>query len=323
LERGVTGVLLADIGGTNVRFAVLRGGTLGTIAHMQVADYPHFADALKAFLAACGEQGLIRHATFGVAGVVEGERCSLTNNSWIIDGRELRESFGFDQVLMVNDFAAVAWSLPQLAPGDLRRIGGGEPKPDAPMAVLGAGTGLGIAAYVPVGHGATVLHSEGGHAALASGSLREDAVIARLRQRFGHVSAERVLSGHGFENLYQAIAALDSLIVPERDAAAIVAAARAGGCVASIAARETFCSIFGAVAGDFALAFGARGGMYIAGGIAAHLRDYLPRSQFRARFDAKGRMSRYVEAIPVYLILHEDPAFLGLRALATRQAWVS
>jgi glucokinase len=205
----------------------------------------------------------------------------------------------------------------------VRQIGGGQPKPRAPMVVLGAGTGLGVAAHVPVGQGAAVLHSEGGHAALASSSPREDAIIAALRKQFGHVSAERALSGHGLENLYRAIAALDDATVPERGAAAIVEAALAGLCPTSLAALEAFSAFFGTVAGDFALAFGAQGGVYIAGGIAAHLRNYLPGSQFRVRFDAKGRMSRYVAAIPVYLILHEDPAFLGLRSLAARQASVS
>jgi glucokinase len=186
------------------------------------------------------------------------------------------------------------------------------------MLVIGPGTGLGVAAYVGAGQGEVVLHSEGGHTSLASGSLREDAIIASLRRQFGHVSAERALSGPGLENLYRAVAELDSLTVPERTAAAIVETALAGGCTACSSALDTFCALFGAVAGDFALGFGAQGGVYIAGGIAAHLREQLPRSQFRARFDAKGRMSRYVASIPVYLIRHEDPAFLGLKALAVR-----
>ena len=315
-DRGSAGFVLADVGGTNVRFAELRDGVLGPVAHMAVADHLEFSDVLAAFMAGRADRALPRHAILGVAGVVEGDRCALTNNSWIIDAQEVRKRFGFEHVRMVNDFEAVAWSLPQLRPGDVRRIGGGEPKPLAPMVVLGAGTGLGVAAYVPVGQGATVLHSEGGHATLAGGSPREDAIIATLRQKFGHVSVERVLSGQGLENLYWAIAALDKVTVAERGAAAIVEAALGGGCATCAGALEIFCAVFGVVAGDFALLFGAQGGVYIAGGIAGHLRDYLPRSQFRARFDAKGKMSRYVEAIPAYQILHEDPAFLGLRALA-------
>lgn len=315
---GSAGVVLADVGGTNVRLAELRDGVLGPVAHMLVADHLQFADVLAAFMAGRADTKSILHAIIGVAGVVEGDRCALTNNSWIIDARELRERFGFAHVQLVNDFEAVAWALPRLGPRHVRRIGGGEPKPLAPMAVLGAGTGLGVAAYVPVGQGASVVRSEGGHTALASGSPREDAIIGTLRNQFGYVSAERALSGPGLENLYGVIASVDSSTVPVRDAAAIVEAALTGACATSTATLDTFCALFGAVAGDFALAFGAQGGVYIAGGIAAHLRDYLPRSEFRARFDAKGKMSRYVQAIPVYLILHDDPAFLGLGALAMR-----
>jgi len=320
-DRGSASIVLADVGGTNVRFAVLRGGALGPIAHMAVADHRQFGDALAAFMTQLADRASIRHALLAVAGVVEGERCALTNYPWIVDADELRQRFGFSHVHMVNDFEAVAWSLPGLPPADLRRIGGGEPKPSAPMVVLGPGTGLGVAAYVPAKPGALVLHSEGGHATLPGGSLREDAIIAKLRQEFGHVSAERVLSGPGLENLYRTIAALKSLTVPQRGAAEISQAALAGGCAASGAALETFCALLGAVAGDLALAFGAQGGVYVAGGIAARLREYLPRSQFRTRFDAKGRMSPYARAIPAYLILREDPAFLGLQALAAQRAW--
>jgi glucokinase len=315
------GVVLADVGGTNVRFAVLRDGALGPVAHLAVADHRQFGDGLAAFMARRADRRSIRRALLGVAGVVEGERCALTNNTWVVDADELRARFGFTDIHIVNDFEAVAWSLPRFSSDDLRMIGGGERKPFAPMVVLGPGTGLGVAAYVPGARGAFVVHSEGGHATLPGGSLREDAIIEKLRQQFGHVSAERVLSGDGLKNLYHAIASLESLTVPERSAAEITQAALAGGCATSRDALETFCALLGAVAGNFALGFGAQGGVFIAGGIVAHLRDYLPQSQFRSRFDAKGRMSRYLEAIPVYLILHEDPAFIGLQSLAAQRAW--
>jgi glucokinase len=149
--------------------------------------------------------------------------------------------------------------------------------------------------------------------------LREDAIIETLRQRFGHVSAERVLSGHGLENLYHAIASVEALALPERNATEITQAAVAGSCATSRAALDMFCALLGEVAGNFALSFCAQGGVFIGGGIVPHMRDYLPRSQFRSRFEAKGRMSHYVEPIPVYLILHDDPAFLGLRSLVARR----
>ena len=313
-------VVLADVGGTNVRFALLTGGALGPIAHMAVRDHQRFSDALAAFMARQTERAAIRSAIFAVAGVVAQDRCALTNNPWIVDAAELRARFGFTGINIINDFEAIAWSLPHLTRNDLRTVGGGEPAADAPMVVLGPGTGLGVAAYVPGENSGFVLRSEGGHATAPSGSPREDAIIESLRQRFGHVSAERVLSGHGLENLYRAIAAIDSMTVPERTAAEITQTAVAGGCAASRAALDTFCAMLGEVAGNFALGFGAQGGVFIAGGIVSHIRDDLPQSQFRARFEAKGRMRDYVAAIPVYLILHDDPAFVGLQALAGRLA---
>lgn len=308
--------ILGDIGGTNVRFAVLTDGELGPIERMAVHDYAHFADALAAFLARQTDKAAIRGAVFGAAGVVDGDRCALTNNPWVVDAAELRVRFGLTRVHIVNDFEALAWSLPHLTSDDVTKIGGGAPLVEAPMLVLGPGTGLGVAVHVPRENGAWVLHSEGGHATLPSGSQREDAIIDKLRHQFGHVSAERVLSGPGLENLYRVIGSIDASSAPERGATAITQAALEGTCATSRAVLDTFCAMLGDVAGNFALSFGAQGGVFIAGGIVPHIGDYFTRSQFRTRFDAKGRMRRYVETIPVYLILHADPAFIGLRFLA-------
>lgn len=310
--------LLADVGGTNVRFAVLKGGILGPITHLKAADYGKFADALDAFLASRDDRSPIPAAILGVAGVVEGERCALTNNPWVVAGGELSARFGFSRVRVINDFEALAWSLPRLNVGDVSKIGGSTVRARAPMIVLGPGTGLGVAAYVPDDRGDLVIRSEGGHATLSSSSPTEDAIIAKLRLQFGHASAERALSGDGLKNLYHAIVELESLQVPERSAAEITDAAIAGRCAASRTALDIFCSLLGGLAGNLALSFGAAGGVYVAGGIVSHMRDYLPKSQFRARFEAKGRFARYLKEIPVYLILHDDPAFLGLQALAAR-----
>lgn len=306
-------MLLADIGGTNARFAVLSGAECGPVAHIAVAGHARFADALAHYLRET--KGRLDAAVLAVAGVVAAGRCALTNNPWVIDAAELCAEFGFGSVRLVNDFEAIAWALPHLSGGHLYRIGGGDAAKDAPMAVLGPGTGLGVAAFVPYA-GGLVLCSEGGHATLPVTSSREEAVIAQLRQRFGHVSAERALSGPGLENLYNAIAALDGVTVPARDAAAISRAACAGECAVSRAALDMFCALLGDVAGNVALTFGARGGVYIAGGIVPRLHDELTRSAFRTRFESKGRMRSYVEPIPVSVVMHEDPAFLGLQGLA-------
>jgi glucokinase len=319
-KRGKSeGVVLGDVGGTNARFAILQDGVLGRIEHLKVADYQQFADALDAFIAMRADHRMIRNALFGVAGVVERERCVMTNNPWIVSANELRDRFGLSTIHIINDFEAVAWSLPHLAENDLRKIGGREPDSAAPKVVLGPGTGLGVAAYLQTKKGNLVVRSEGGHATLPSSSALEDAIVAKLRQQFGHVSAERALSGRGLQNLYQAIASLEAQTLPELSAIEITRAAAGGNGGLSRVTVDIFCALLGSVAGNLALSFGAQGGVYIAGGIAPHLRDYLPVSQFRSRFEAKGRLTPYLASIPTYLILHDDPAFVGLQWLALQQ----
>ncbi|MDR3469292.1 MAG: glucokinase [Xanthobacteraceae bacterium] len=315
----VADVILADVGGTNARFAVLTARGLGPVTTLAVHDYPSFADAVAALAKRHPECRAIRRAFLALAGVIDGDHCALTNSAWIVERSELCSRFGWTDVRMINDFEAVAWSLPHLSRDHLHQIGGHEPATGAPMVALGPGTGLGVAGCVPDETGDFVLRSEGGHVTVPSGSVREDAVIALLRQRLGHVSAERVVSGQGLEHLYRAIRTIDAQPAPDRTAPEITRAAVSGECTTSRAALDLFCALLGEMAGNFALSFDARGGIFIAGGIARHIVDHLSRSDFRSRFDAKGRMSRYVAPIPVYLILHDNPAFVGMQALAERQ----
>jgi glucokinase len=262
------------------------------------------------------EAGMIRAAILAAAGVVQDGRCALTNSSWVIDAAELSAACGFSAVRLLNDFEAVAWCLPHLSQDKVLQLGGEQPVVGAPLAALGPGTGLGMAVSIPYATGHLVLSSEGGHSTMAGGSPREDAVIAYLRRRFGHVSAEHVLSGNGLENLHEALAAMDNPVLPRRRAAEITRAGIEGTCPTSRAAIDMFCAMLGTVAGNLALTLGARGGIFIAGGILRHMPEYLVRSQFRARFEEKGRLSKYLEPIPAYLILDEDAAFVGLHRLA-------
>jgi glucokinase len=309
-------VLLADIGGTNARFALLASGVMGTIVHMAVSDYGTFREALDKYLGNLPEASAPRAAILAVSGAVQNGRIALTNNPWVIDATELRAVYGLSTVRLINDFEAVAWSLPVLSGDGLLQVGGGRPVEGAPLAALGPGTGLGMAVSILHATGHLVLSSEGGHSTMAGSSSREDAVIAYLRQRFGHVSAERVLSGHGLENLHEALAALDNAMLPRRSAAEITQAGIEGTCSTSRAAIDMFCAMLGTVAGNLALTLGAKGGIFVAGGIVRHMPEYFVSSPFRARFEQKGRFRKYLEAIPVFLILDEDAAFVGLRALA-------
>ncbi|EJW09336.1 Glucokinase [Rhodovulum sp. PH10] len=316
----MTAILLGDIGGTNARFALLSEGLIGPVDRHAVADYASVKDAIAAFLAsrsgASGHGTSVRGAVLAVAAPVEGERSAFTNSRWVVDAVELRAAFGLERVLLVNDFEAVSSSLPHLGPKDVLRIGGGTPLAGAPLAVLGPGTGLGVGALVPSGDGYAVVPTEGGHATLPTVTEREDAVLAEMRRRFGHVSAERALSGMGLENLYAAIAALDGAEVATRSAPDITKLALEGACPTCRAALAMFCALLGTVAGDLALMFRARGGVFVAGGIVPRFTALFADSEFRTRFEAKGRFRPYLQEIPTSVIVHPTVAFIGLSALA-------
>jgi glucokinase len=311
-------LLLGDIGATNARLALLSDGVLGPIEWFTVADFARFSDAVDAFFERHCRHVSVPEALLAVAGPVAADHCVLTNCPWTIDAAELCARFDFARVHIFNDFEAVALSLPQLTAADLYPLGGGTAVPGEPMAVLGPGTGLGVACFVPASPNSVVIASEGGHATMAASSPREDAIIDHLRGECGHVSAERVVSGIGLENLYRAIVALDRADVPQRNAAGITKVALDGSCPVARAALELFCAMLGTIAGNVALMFGARGGVYIAGGIAPRLTDFLARSEFRARFEHKGRLRTYLASIPTSVIVHPAATFLGLSSIAKR-----
>jgi glucokinase len=308
--------LLGDIGGTTARFAVLTGDTLGPINHLPVSNYRSMIDATESYLGSHPDRSRIDAAVLGVAGPVESGRCVLINSQWVIDAAELRAAFGFKSIGVINDFEAIAHALPHLSDRDVKALAPGKPSPGESMAVIGPGTGLGMAGLFRRGNLTTVIPTEGGHATLPGTTPREDAVIAHLREKFGHVSAERALSGPGLENLHAAIAAIDGISLASRTAAEITREAVDRSCPVSVAAVEMFCGMLGTVAGDVALMFRARGGVYIAGGIAPRIVDLLARSEFHARFVAKGRFQPYLESAPVAIIVDPDAAFLGLKSLA-------
>ncbi len=311
-------VLVGDVGATNARFALVSNGNLNAISTFEVAKFGQFADVLAIFLKEHCSQTQIHQAFLAIAGPVIDERVPLTNSSWVIDAGELQTGFGL-QVRIVNDFEAVALSLPSLTSTDLAQIGGGRPEVGAPMAVLGPGSGLGVACLIDHSERRVVIASEGGHATLAPTGEQEDHIMAHLRKRFGHVSAERAISGSGLENIYQAIAALEGLEIPPRNAAEITKNAFSGECQLARQSLSAFCAFLGSFAGDVALTFGARGGVYIAGGISPRILDFLVRSEFRKRFEAKRRLRNYLEAIPSYVITHPAAALIGLKSLLKQQ----
>jgi glucokinase len=316
--------LIADIGGTNVRFALVQPGRdPWAVERFRCADFSGPAEAAQAYfarLAARGEECVPRRAAFAVACPVTDDRVHLTNLAWAFSIADTRARLGLERLEVVNDFTAVALSVPCLAPGDVVAIGGGAAVDGAPVGILGPGTGLGVSALVTGTTGApTVLATEGGHVTMAATDAREAAVLAWLSRHFGHVSAERVLSGPGLVNLHRALAALAGQSPVAETPEEISARALDGSCPLCRETLALFFALLGTMAGNLALTLGARGGVYLAGGILPGLRDALVASAFRHRFEAKGRFQSYLAPIPVRLIVHPQPAFAGLSALATAE----
>jgi glucokinase len=306
---GIAGsILCGDIGGTNARLALVRDGAMGEVATLAVAEHRDLVSAVRTFL---GDHPDVDGALLAVAGPVTDGRCVLTNSGWVVDAAELKPALRAEWVSVVNDFEAQAWALPVLGRGDLETLGGGPIRPGHPMAMIGPGTGLGMACLMPNG---TVVVSEGGHATLAAGEDREAAALAWLRRKFDHVSAERILSGDGMENLHAALAALDGVEHTHRESVVITAAALDGSCPRSVDTVDRFCAILGALSGDLALVFGARGGVFVTGGIAPAILPALRRSPFRARFEAKGRFRDWLAPIATSVVTRPNAAFVGIAA---------
>jgi glucokinase len=250
-----------------------------------------------------------------VAAPITGDEVVLTNRGdWRIRKAALGERFGFADTALVNDFVALARALPLLPDKDLRPIGDGRPVEDAPIAVLGPGTGLGMALVVPTASGFQVVASEGGHATFAPETEREIALARSLQWRHGHVSWERVLSGPGIAEMHEILSEIDHGVAQPMPAETISAHALQGIDRRAVETLQMFASLLGSFAGNVALAAGARGGVYIGGGIVPQLADFIARSSFRDRFEAKGRFNDYLAAIPTVMLLTPEPTLLGLAA---------
>lgn len=315
---GDRSALLADIGGTNARFALSTGQGIEQEQVLACAGFASLEEAARAYLQSTGA----RPATgaFAVASPITGDTVRMTNLPWAFSIEAVRRSLGLERLDVINDFTAVALSIPHLAPADLVQIGSGTARAGLPIGIIGPGSGLGVSALVPGPRGWMALASEGGHVTLPAVTDREAAVIARLRADHGHVSAERLVSGPGLVALYETLAALDrETPATACEAAAISKAALAGGDPLARQALSMFCALLGTLAGNLALTLGALGGVYIAGGIVPRFVDFLAASEFRHRFTAKGRMSTYLEPVPTFVVTHKLPALVGLRARLAEQ----
>lgn len=320
--------LLADIGGTNARFALVReaGAAISDETNVLCADYPGLLEAARQFLA--DKNCAPRWAAVGVATAITGDVVQLTNNGWRFSQAEVKATLGLAQLVILNDFTALALSLTALGTTELRKVGGGERDPDLPIALIGAGTGLGVSGLIPAHVPGDPprwipLQGEGGHVSFSPFNHKEDEILRILRAELGHVSAERLISGLGIVNLYKALAQLNGVANEGLSNAEITARGMAGSCSLCSEVLDNFCGMLGTAAANLALTLGARGGVYIGGGIVPKLGEAFARSSFRTRFEQKGRLSNYLAGVPCYVILAENPALRGTAAalddLAARQ----
>ncbi|MEI9932255.1 MAG: glucokinase [Rhizomicrobium sp.] len=320
--------LVADAGGTNIRFALVDlDDTAGVILRAPrkcvSRNFAGVEDAVRSYLTDQGQKAPPSLAVFSVAGPVRDNAINMTNLGWNFSGEKLSAASNIAQVRLINDYEAIARSVPRLSKDDLREIG---PRIDAKqgdhetVAIVGPGTGLGVGGYVRSKTEMIPLVSEGGHAGFSPADDVEIAVLQYLRGKFGHVSNERMLSGPGLVNLHEALSAVEGAAFEHLGPHDITAQALANPNAHCGRVLSRFCAILGAVAGDVALIFGARDGVMLAGGILPAVADFLEQSDFRAGFEAKGRFENYMKAIPTRLIVNDNAGLLGAATLACTMA---
>ena len=317
-------VAVADVGGTHARFALAqldgnRVASLGEPVTLKTAEHGSFQLAWQEFGRRTGAD-LPNELALSFAGPVGGDVLKLTNNPWVIRPALMKERLGVDRFVIVNDFGAVAYAVATLPDEHFSRICG----PDRPLpkegviSIVGPGTGLGVAALLRKKDHYEVIETEGGHVDFAPLDSLEDKIVTQLRRNFRRISVERVASGQGLRNLYEALAAIEGRDLTFHDDKELWAAALAGTDSLANAALDRLCLSLGAVAGDTALAQGASS-VVIAGGVGLRLAEYLPRSGFRDRFIAKGRFERRMDEMPVKLITHPQPGLFGAAAAFAKE----
>lgn len=305
--------LIADVGGTNTRIAAKTAGVPAGSPHVYSnRDFSSLQVLLRHYLDETGTRPAA--AVLAVASPAESDTISLTNLDWTFSAEATRAELGLEALKVLNDFAAVARALPALAADQLEQIGTGKPMKNSTLAALGPGTGLGVSGLVPCGDSWAALSSEGGHASLAPASDEESQLFALLRPTLEHVSAEKLLSGPGIVQLYNGLAQLRGVTAEALPSEAITARALDASDALAADTLAMFFGLLGSFAGDVALTLGARGGVYLAGGILPVLVDGLRASSFRERFAAKGRFRDYLQAIPTYVIMDPYPGLTGLSA---------
>lgn len=304
--------LVADIGGTNARFAIADPVSIvGEPVVLKCDEYQSLDAAYEHAVAMLGQEHVVR-ACFGVAAPVLGDEVAITNGSWSFSVSDLRKRLGLQELVVVNDLAAQSLGLLGLHDTMLKQVGSGTPSPGACQALIGAGTGLGVSCVVESGSSMPiVMAGEGGYIGLPIQKEREIALWHALRKQYGRVSAERVLSGSGLVEVCKTLSDLDGLTPVELTSQEIVLDAERNPTSLSREAVDLFLALLGDVAGNIALTVGALGGVFLSGNLLVNLRNMIDQSQFRARFEDKGRGRPFVSRIPSYLVLDSHIALRG------------
>lgn len=306
--------LIADIGGTNTRCALTGVNGPERVARYRNAEYPGIRALLAAYLAGLPAAVRPSSATLAVAAPVYSEHVQMTNLGWAFRIDTLRDELQLDSLQVLNDFEAQAYALPALSPRELAQIGAGQIDDGAPKGVLGPGTGLGVATLLPRGKAWLALPGEGGHVTMAAGDAREAGLIQSARERYGHCSAERLISGPGLTLVHDILHG-EADVAPEE-----IGRRMEAGDSAALDSFNTCCKLLGTVAANLALTVGALGGIYVAGGILPRHQERFAASGFRQRFEDKGRYGGYLSRVPTFLVTASEPALAGLWARATAPA---
>lgn len=308
--------LIGDIGATNARFAMAGPGGITDELVLKCGDYPGILEAAQDYLRRVHPAQAPKAAAVAIAGPVNGDWFEMTNHPWQFSQEETRRALGLDVFHLMNDFKAVALAVPHLKQADLHKIGGGAAVARGPIGIIGPGTGLGVASLVWGGDRYFAAPGEGGHVTMPARTLREfDLFRVLIDQKYTHISAERVCSGKGLVNVYNALRILDGRSdLPDRTPEEIGASAVDGSCSLCAEVKDLMTCFLARVAGNLALTLGAQGGIYIAGGIVGRWGKDFDEKMFREEFESKGRFREYMEAIPTLLIRHDFPAFVGLQA---------
>ena len=314
-------VLIGDIGGTNARFAILVDSYAEPkqFPTIQTADFATIDEAVQtAILDRTSVQP--RTAVLAVAGPIDGDEIALTNCDWVVRPLQMQAALGLSDIIVLNDFEAQALAVVALGEEHLEQIGSGATERTGGRVVLGPGTGLGVAGLVHAVHTWIPVPGEGGHVDMGPRTARDLAVWPNLETIAGRVSGEQLLCGRGLVNVYRAVARTDGKPAPLTTPAEVTHAALEGADAVAAEALDMFVTCLGRLAGDLALVFMARGGVYLTGGIAQKIVPALKNGRFRAAFEDKAPHSAMMAEMPVYVITHPFAALAGLAAYARTPA---